>query len=464
MPQPLRFAFLMTALLGVAQARDEQYDLFLLTGFPSVTEQLQRSDEAQLMPLAQETTELVIATADTRQLLARRYNVPQSSVTALKTNLWKVSLSAPTFQRPFMPPSVSRYAVRSGDTLAGIAARFGLNVPALLSANLELRSLDRLHPGDLLNVPTQHAGLLIRIKPGQTALSLIKAYKADVLKTAQINQMLPTSFREGDYMLLPDVIAGTRYQQLVDRRIAQQEMKAKAKRLAQYERYLAWKKERARQRLEEKYERQAKYEAYLAWKQDRKRQRLNEKYERQAQYEEYLAWKNSPKRQALIAKYERQAQYEQAQAAIKAQQAAARVNRAPAVRAASIRVNTALRWPMSNFRITSRYGERDIPFHRQVFHGGIDLAAPTGTPIYAASSGEVTQSGYGAYGLNVYTSGGNNTIIYGHMSRTAVRAGQYVQAGDLLGYVGCTGICTGPHLHFEIRLNGRTVDPLALLP
>ena len=125
---------------------------------------------------------------------------------------------------------------------------------------------------------------------------------------------------------------------------------------------------------------------------------------------------------------------------------------------------SGLVWPMRSYRLTSRYAERDIAFHQQVFHGGIDLAAPYGTPIYAASAGRVTQSGYGAYGLNVYTPSGDSTLVYGHMSRTAVSSGQEVAQGQLLGYIGCTGICTGPHLHFEVRLGGQTVDPLGLLP
>ena len=123
-----------------------------------------------------------------------------------------------------------------------------------------------------------------------------------------------------------------------------------------------------------------------------------------------------------------------------------------------------LAWPLRSFTLTSRFGERDIAFHREVFHGGIDLAAPFGTPIYAASAGAVSASGYGSFGLNVWTVDGNSTVIYGHMSQTAVVPGQTVQTGQVLGYVGCTGICTGPHLHFEVRLGGQAVDPLALLP
>ncbi|MDL2345680.1 M23 family metallopeptidase, partial [Deinococcus sp. MIMF12] len=123
-----------------------------------------------------------------------------------------------------------------------------------------------------------------------------------------------------------------------------------------------------------------------------------------------------------------------------------------------------LRWPVHGARITSRFGEEDIDYHKQVFHGGVDLAAPAGTPVYAAAGGTVLESGHGAYGLNVLTGGGGTTLVYGHLSRAAVRTGQTVAPGDLLGFVGCTGICTGPHLHFEVRPGGQAVDPLPLLP
>ncbi|MFC6667025.1 M23 family metallopeptidase [Deinococcus radiopugnans] len=71
----------------------------------------------------------------------------------------------------------------------------------------------------------------------------------------------------------------------------------------------------------------------------------------------------------------------------------------------------------------------------------------------------MSASGYGAFGLNVWTVNGTSTVIYGHMSRTAVVPGQTVHTGQVLGYVGCTGVCTGPHLHFEVRLGARRWTP-----
>ena len=95
-------------------------------------------------------------------------------------------------------------------------------------------------------------------------------------------------------------------------------------------------------------------------------------------------------------------------------------------------------------------------------HEGIDLGAAYGTPIRAAASGTVIycgwESGYG--NLTVIDHGGNLATAYGHQSSIAVSCGQTVAQGQVIGYVGSTGHSTGPHLHFEVRVNGNPVDPL----
>ena len=121
--------------------------------------------------------------------------------------------------------------------------------------------------------------------------------------------------------------------------------------------------------------------------------------------------------------------------------------------------------------LTSRFGNRLDPYyHVWQLHPGIDLAAPPGTPIYAAAAGRVTQAGwFGGYGN--YTCIAHGTVdgqpgvstCYGHQSRILVSPGQQVSAGQLIGLVGSTGASTGPHLHFEVRLDGRPVDPLPWL-
>ena len=94
-------------------------------------------------------------------------------------------------------------------------------------------------------------------------------------------------------------------------------------------------------------------------------------------------------------------------------------------------------------------------------HEGMDIAAPSGTPIKAATCGRVTEAGpQGAYGNIICIRASESfTTCYAHMSRFGASVGQYVKIGEVIGYVGCTGSCTGPHVHFEVRLNGQKVDP-----
>jgi murein DD-endopeptidase MepM/ murein hydrolase activator NlpD len=116
-------------------------------------------------------------------------------------------------------------------------------------------------------------------------------------------------------------------------------------------------------------------------------------------------------------------------------------------------------------RLSSRFGYRVHPiFHKRILHSGVDLAAPRGTAIYAAGDGTVEKagwsSGYGQFTL-VRHSNGYETG-YGHQSKIIVKPGEKVRQGQIIGYVGSTGNSTGPHLHFEIRVNGRYVDPLSV--
>jgi murein DD-endopeptidase MepM/ murein hydrolase activator NlpD len=98
-------------------------------------------------------------------------------------------------------------------------------------------------------------------------------------------------------------------------------------------------------------------------------------------------------------------------------------------------------------------------------HTGIDIDGYTGEPIVAAKGGNVIQAGsMGGYGNAVIIDhGGGISTLYGHMSSIAVSGGS-VQTGQHIGNVGCTGSCTGDHLHFEVRLNGSPTDPMQYLP
>ena len=118
--------------------------------------------------------------------------------------------------------------------------------------------------------------------------------------------------------------------------------------------------------------------------------------------------------------------------------------------------------------ITSEFGYRRDPFTGKTKgHGGMDLAVPTGTPIRAALPGTVTVSTYnqGGYGYYVMIDhGGGLVTLYGHCSQLIARVGRTVQAGDVIALSGSTGRSTGPHLHFEVRVNGERTNPRGYLP
>ena len=124
------------------------------------------------------------------------------------------------------------------------------------------------------------------------------------------------------------------------------------------------------------------------------------------------------------------------------------------------------RLPIEGAVLTSPFGYRRSPFTRRwKFHSGLDLSAPRGTPVHAAAAGTVIQAGWmGGYGRMVQIDHGNGMVSrYGHNSRLFVHEGDHVQAGQLISTVGTTGQSTGPHLHFEIFVDGHPVDPLDLL-
>jgi murein DD-endopeptidase MepM/ murein hydrolase activator NlpD len=117
-------------------------------------------------------------------------------------------------------------------------------------------------------------------------------------------------------------------------------------------------------------------------------------------------------------------------------------------------------WPVSG-PITSPFGPR-----WGGFHPGIDIGVPMGTPIHAAAAGTVIWCGWETGYGNLVVIDHHNGIAtaYAHQSRIAVSCNQDVAQGQVIGYVGCTGFCTGPHLHFEVRVNGTPVDPIGYLP
>nr|WP_223299833.1 LysM peptidoglycan-binding domain-containing M23 family metallopeptidase [Meiothermus taiwanensis] len=305
-----------------------------------------------------------------------------------------------------LPPGVRAYIVRNGDTVQSIARRFDLTILGLVSANPGLQSLDRLDVGSTLYIPTGEPGLLLQLKKGETIHDLAQRFGLSVTEVAKANGLdSPTDVRAGDMVLLPRVQARATYQRLLQIQEAERRAREEeARRLAEQRR----KQEEARQK------------------------QLAEQRRLQAQSRARLQQQT---------------------------QSQPRLRPANAVVAAA-----GYRWPISNFTITTYFGRRGV-FQR--FHTGIDLAAPAGTPVYAARAGQIDTAGWSRYGYGLHViinHGGAQETLYAHMSRIVVRPGQWVDRGDLIGYVGSTGWSTGPHLHFEVRVGGAARNPLAYLP
>jgi murein DD-endopeptidase MepM/ murein hydrolase activator NlpD len=176
-----------------------------------------------------------------------------------------------------------------------------------------------------------------------------------------------------------------------------------------------------------------------------------------------LSSARTSKRASLAEAHEDAAQFASEAAALQAQSA----NLAAQIRASSAPVYSTsdstpsaagLIWPV-NGPVVSPFGWRWGRMHE-----GIDIAVGYGTPIVAAASGTVIYAGWmGGYGnLIIIDHGGGVATAYGHQSSFAVGGGP-VSQGQVIGYVGCTGHCFGPHLHFEVRINGSPVDPLGYL-
>jgi murein DD-endopeptidase MepM/ murein hydrolase activator NlpD len=122
-------------------------------------------------------------------------------------------------------------------------------------------------------------------------------------------------------------------------------------------------------------------------------------------------------------------------------------------------------WPVRGW-ISSKFGHRISPFTgKQTMHGGIDISAPMHTPIVAAAGGTVILAQFEA-GLGnavIVSHGYGMKTTYGHLAKLKVRAGQTVKRGDVIGWVGSTGLSTGPHLHYEVEHRGAGMDPLKFI-
>jgi murein DD-endopeptidase MepM/ murein hydrolase activator NlpD len=182
--------------------------------------------------------------------------------------------------------------------------------------------------------------------------------------------------------------------------------------------------------------------------------------------ERRLAAARSQKRESLVAIKESKAEYlheaaglERASASLAASIQAAQASSSYTPSSDSTPSAAGFIWPVSG-PVVSPFGMRWGRMHE-----GIDIAAAEGTPIHAAASGRVVYAGWmDGYGnLVAIDHGGGLSTAYAHQSSIAAGVGQTVSQGQTIGYVGCTGHCFGPHLHFEVRVNGTPVDPLGYL-
>jgi murein DD-endopeptidase MepM/ murein hydrolase activator NlpD len=307
-----------------------------------------------------------------------------------------------------LPPGVITYTVKAKESLSSIRTRYDVSEIDIINANPSLASLDHLKPGSKLMIPTTQKGRLIRLPKGTNLLAVAAKLGVPLTKLVSANGLRdPRALSAGALVLVPGV-------------------QDKAN----------------RDRLEKKRVAERRHEVVVA---------VQAKKKAKAQAETKAQAKLEAKRDALRDR--------QRAAATKAQRASIRV--VPETSGSA----GGYRWPMSSFQITSGYGRRSFWIGRSNFHTGIDLAARYGAPIYAAKAGYVTEAGWGKFGLNIRISTGRSVSnIYGHMSRLRVRNGEFVNRGELIGYEGCTGICTGSHLHFEVQVSGAPRNPLRFLP
>ena len=248
---------------------------------------------------------------------------------------------------PAPPAGFRRHTLAAGETLSSVTQLYGITITALVGANPDLSSLDRLPVGVELLIPPGE-GLLVTLEHGMELTDLLAAYGADPVAVARANQIRsPFDLRPGMLLFLPGV------------------------------------------------------------------------------------------------------------------EPAAALERLAAVRELE---NTYI-WPLHG-RLTSYFGRRNLGLGTSTFHRGLDIAAPTGSTIVAARSGTITFAGWSTQGygnlVKMRHAGGAETW-YAHASRILVRVGQSVSQGEPIALVGSTGISTGPHLHLEIHVSGRAIDPLGEL-
>ena len=211
-----------------------------------------------------------------------------------------------------------------------------------------------------------------------------------------------------------------------------------------------------------KTELEAKQAELKAEQQELERQ-IEEAYQMLAEVEADIANNLEAYEQMEAAEREASAAFDALAAELEAQRLAAQ-QQAQGGGGSSIVGTGQFAWPTpSTSLITSYYGTRMHPVYGyERFHSGVDIGAADGATVIAADGGTVVTAGWsGGYGNCVMIDHGNGyTTLYAHLSSITVGSGQAVSRGDTIGYVGSTGVSTGPHLHYEVRQGGGTVDPM----
>jgi murein DD-endopeptidase MepM/ murein hydrolase activator NlpD len=317
-----------------------------------------------------------------------------------------------------LPPGVISHTVRRGEAFSTIHNRFGVSSVDLIGANPDLRSLDQIRVGQVLLIPTNGGGVLLALKTGQLPLELADQYGVDALAMTQVNTLdYLMSATTGDRILLPGITPQNALKRLEQRRAAELEIR----------RQLAFEYAKEREILARKHIREARAKIALEVAERATQRRIQAR-----------AQISTP---ARVQRAKVQPEY----------------HPTPSYGGGYI-------WPLQG-SITSSFGRRGLWIGSSNFHTGLDIAAGYGAPIRAAHTGTIIEAGYGYFGLNIRIAVGNGVVnIYGHMSRIAVGSGAVVARGQIIGYEGCSGICTGPHLHFEVQRYGSPVNPLAYLP
>ena len=361
---------------------------------------------------------------DTIGYIADRYGVSAHDVRVasdiVRDSLYvgqalKVPIRNDASREARLPPGVRVHTVRAGEVLSGILFDYGVSQIDLISANPGIPSLDHMAEGTRLLLPGSHKGLVVELKPGQSVLDVSRYYSVPVTDIFAANEVRdPSVLVTGDFVLVPGIAAKNT--------------------LADLERHRA-----------------SEIASLEKARQDAENQRLADLAAAQAQEAAQAAAAESAQKREQL----RVAQRLNVQ----------RVVRVAASYRPPVLQGGGYSWPLRSFQVTSGFGERGFWIGSSNFHTGIDLAAPTGAPIYAAASGTVIEAGWGDFGQDVKIAVGEGVVnIYGHMSGVATGPGASVGRGQLIGYVGCTGICTGPHLHFEVDVDGAPRNPYGYLP